>query len=88
MLKASAAALCALVAGCASISDDGLVARQSDDRAPIYLQAGDRINVRRKDVSHHVCADESRLICSYGNGRFGQVFCECQRAAGSPALMR
>lgn len=88
MLKASVAALCALVGGCASISDGGLAARHAEDRPPIYLQAGDRIAVRKKDVSQHVCADESRLMCGYGNGRFGQVFCECQQAAASPALMR
>jgi len=86
MLKASAAALYALLIGCVSIDDS---ASGADNPAhTVELRAGDRITVKSTDVPAHVCVDDSRLVCGYGSGRLSYVSCECQRAAASPAMMR
>lgn len=88
MLKASAAALGALLAGCAGLSDAAREPRQAVAAPAIQLYAGDRITVKTTEVSQYVCVDESRLVCGYGNGRLSHVLCQCQRAAASPAFLR
>ena len=89
MVKQSAAALYALLlGGCASVTGEHVEIGANSDRPPIQLRAGDRITVKTTDVSAHVCADESHLMCSYGSGRLVHVSCECQRVRASPATMR
>jgi len=87
MLRTSAAALYALLAGCVSVNEPGSTSA-GDVTQLIQLEAGDRITVKSTDVPAHVCIDDSRLICAYGSGRLSYVSCECQRAAASPAMLR